>query len=376
MSKEAEYSITVSRPLRLDPALAGSIDALARDAIEPNVFYESWMLGPALEHLDVPAPTLVSIHHRTAGLVGLFPLELARYQGLPVRCLRSWRHDYVFLATPLVARDHAHGALEALFDWAASGEAPAPVLKFESVRMDGPFAAALAAVLAARPGFASHATTWQRALLDVAENAEAGVSHKHAKELHRQERRLKDLGTLSYEVLAAEAAPSGWIERFLDIERHGWKGHEGTALASDPRVRTYFIDVATRAHREGRLQLLQLALDGTPIAMKCNFLAGQGAFAFKISYDEDYAKFSPGVLLELFNMRELAHNRSGVAWMDSCAKAQHPMINRLWRQQRMIGNCSICGRNLLARAMVRNHSRLAWVHKRVERVIGSTRHEP
>ena len=46
-------------------------------------------------------------------------------------------------------------------------------------------------------------------------------------------------------------------------------------------------DVAT--HFRGRLQLLSLAIDGRPIAMKLNlFAASGGGFAFKIAYDEAY----------------------------------------------------------------------------------------
>ena len=41
------------------------------------------------------------------------------------------------------------------------------------------------------------------------------------------------------------------------------------------------------------------------IAMKCNLRAGDGAVAFKIAYDEAYARFSPGVLLEIEQIERL-----------------------------------------------------------------------
>jgi CelD/BcsL family acetyltransferase involved in cellulose biosynthesis len=79
--------------------------------------------------------------------------------------------------------------------------------------------------------------------------------------------------------------------------------------------------------------MLGLALDGKWIALKCNFLAGRGGFAFKIAYDEKHARSSPGVLLELETLARL-HRRPEIAWMDSCAIEGHFLKNRLWVHRR------------------------------------------
>jgi hypothetical protein len=76
-------------------------------------------------------------------------------------------------------------------------------------------------------------------------------------------------------------------------------------------------------------------LNGKPISYKCNFLAGDGSFAFKIAYDEGQSHFSPGVMLELENIKRV-HCRREIAWMDSCASPEHPMIDRLWLDRRVI----------------------------------------
>jgi hypothetical protein len=74
------------------------------------------------------------------------------------------------------------------------------------------------------------------------------------------------------------------------------------------------------------------------IAMKCNFVGSAGAWSFKIGFEESYAKYSPGVLLELENIRSSFDERNAVSfpWMDSCAKPDHPMIDHLWRSGRTI----------------------------------------
>src|ERR1019366_1913128 len=76
-------------------------------------------------------------------------------------------------------------------------------------------------------------------------------------------------------------------------------------------------------------------LDDKPIALKCNYLSGRGGFTFKITDDERYAKYSPGVLLELDNIEEM-HRRPEVEWLDSCAVPDHFMMNRLWKERRTL----------------------------------------
>jgi hypothetical protein len=55
---------------------------------------------------------------------------------------------------------------------------------------------------------------------------------------------------------------------------------------------------------------------------------------FKTAYDESYARFSPGLLLQIENLDML--ERPGLDWMDSCAAENHPMIDNLWTERRDI----------------------------------------
>jgi hypothetical protein len=81
--------------------------------------------------------------------------------------------------------------------------------------------------------------------------------------------------------------------------------------------------------------MIALKLNDKPIAMKCNFLTRYGAFAFKIAFNEEFARYSPGVLLELENMHQI-NLMPEIEWMDSCAISEHFMINRLWTGRRTI----------------------------------------
>ena len=202
-----------------------------------------------------------------------------------------------------------------------------------------------------------------RALLTGEATAEAylaaAMSAKKRKELRRQHNRLAEEGALTFERLEGDAGLPEWIAEFLALEAAGWKGEAGSALASAPATRALFTQALTGAAAAGRLERLALRLDGRAIAMLVNFITAPGAYSFKTAFDEDYARFSPGMLLQLENLALL--DRPDIAWADSCAVEGHPMIERLWRdKRRMVSrNIAIGGhaRRALFRALMAYETR-------------------
>ncbi len=356
-SQAPDYEILdVRDPAGLDPFTA-ELDALAGQAIEANVFYEPWVLRAALEHLKPVDAHIILVRHRRDGITGVFPFQLqSRLRGLPVRNLTSWRHPYCFLRTPIVSRIHGRATLRVLFTWLESREAPARVVEFDLVAGDGPFWTLLSEEARAR-GWAANVATFERAAFAPSAAVQTALSKKHLKELRRLERRLGERGVLAYRALQPNEPVQPWLDRFLDLEASGWKGRAGTAISSEVHNRAFFASVAASAHARGQIQMLAIELDDVPVAMKCNFLAGDSAFAFKIAYDEDLASYSPGVLLELFNMRHLHEAHSSIRSMDSCAIPNHPMINRVWAGRRTIATCVMVNRGL-ARILIRHWARL------------------
>lgn len=374
----AHCSVRVVREPAELLALASDWDELAAQALEPNVFYESWMLLPALQrYADRQRLAVVLVSVETGGgpamrkkLCGVFPLEQARgYRRIPIRHWRMWRHDYCFLCTPLVHRDFAAAGLNAFFDWLAGPQAGLPLLDFQFAGGDGPLREALDAVLLRRGVVSCVSDRFERAVLRCGASADeyihAVMDRKRRKECVRQQNRLAELGKLEFDELTAGGDVQAWTDEFLALEAAGWKGRAGSALASSDADRRLFTTIATEAFRRGRLMLLALRLDGRAIAMKCNFLAGAGGFAFKIAYDEQHASLSPGVALELENIRR-AHAR-GLAWMDSCAERDHFMANRLWAERRVIEDRAVAGRGGLGRLLIRALPTLRRAYRAVVR---------
>jgi CelD/BcsL family acetyltransferase involved in cellulose biosynthesis len=317
-------------------------DDLARHALEPNPFYEPWTLVAAAEAFaageDVRFLLLHEVNGTSRRLAGLLPLVRRRgYKGLPVSFLTLWRHPYCFCGTPLLRSESALACLDAYFAWAARGPWACGLVAFPQCPVAGPWGQLLLESGWRHSRLSYVDSAHNRALFrrrrDAAEYLALALSTRRRKELRRQERRLRDLGRLEYRVLERADELKAWTDAFLELEAGGWKGRQGTALASQPSHQEFFTRMVHDGFATGQVELLGMFLDNKPLAMKCNLRSADTAYAFKIAFAEDFAQFSPGVHLELFNIQHL-HARPELEWMDSCADPHHFMIDRLWLDRR------------------------------------------
>jgi CelD/BcsL family acetyltransferase involved in cellulose biosynthesis len=319
-------------------------DALALCAAEPNPFHESWYLLPALRALDPTGSVALLRFHFDGELAGILPLRRERrYYRWPIPHLASWVHPNCFLGAPLVAAGLERPFWRALLAWADANPRRGLFLHLAQIPLEGPLWSALQTVLAEQGRLAATVYREERALLASRHSPETyfeeSMSGKKRKELRRQHTRLAELGELTFERRRDDAHLARWCEEFLALEHSGWKGSAGSALGSHQATVRLFREALSGAASRGRLERLTLSLDGEPIAMLVNFLTPPGAYSYKTAFDERYARFSPGVLIQRENLALLNHPE--IQWCDSCAAADHPMIERIWREKRPVGRVSI-----------------------------------
>jgi hypothetical protein len=367
-------------------------EGLARQSIEPNAFYENWMLIPALKHYgEGKAIKIVLIFAHNPGrkdgrglLCGLFPLEIqSRYSGLyrklPIKTISLWKHEYSYICAPLLRAGYARETLAAFFDWVDSYAHGCPLMEFGQIPGDGPFHHLLVDYFNQSKRSAYVTDSFTRAVFHPATDMDtylrAAMSRVRRKEVRRKQRRISEAGAVEYSMLEAGGDAESWIDAFLEFEARSWKGKAGCALACDGTDRAYFKTIATEAFNRGRLMMMTLNVDGRPIAHKCNFLAGRGSFAFKIAFDEDYARFSPGVLLEMENIR-LLHQRPDVEWMDSCASPDRVMINQLWPERRSIQTVVIATGRGAGEFFIALIPMLRWLSRKLLRRANPASREP
>jgi len=339
-----------------DPTFRTDWDNLVRQAGEPNPFFEPWFLLPALRALDPDQEVEVVAWFWKGHLSGLLPTRRGSdYYGRPVPHVRGWLHPNAFCGAPLISSGRERAFWRDLIAHFDRDPKRALLLHLPLLSEDGPANAALDRVLAGGKRAHYAAERESRALLAGEPNADAylaaAMSAKKRKELRRQRSRLGEEGALLFERLEGDEGLEAWIAEFLVLEAAGWKGEAASALASETGTATLFTEALVGAAAAGRLERLALRIDGRAVAMLVNFITPPGAFSFKTAFDEAYARFSPGMLLQLENLALL--ERTGFEWADSCAAEGHPMIERLWRDKRRMVSRNIAIGGPLRRAAFR-----------------------
>jgi len=331
---------TLVQPAALDSALVTAWRDLARHASEPNCFLHPWFLLPSLTHLRDGADIRIAIVIAGRHMIALMPVYIAtNYGRMPAAHVETWVHGQSFLGTPLIRAGHeteAAAALIGLFDghdWARG------FVHITHIAEHGPVHRGFVSAAAARGRPCDTVNHRSRALLESTLDADAyleqAIRGKKRKELRRLANRLAELGRVETRAFGPGDDAAAWAADFLALESAGWKGSEGEALANQAATRAFFHDVVTGAADARMLDMLRIDLDGRAIAMLVNFATPPGSFSYKIAYDEEFSRFSPGVLIELDNIARVLGSDT-IRWMDSCAAEGHPMIDHLWTERRSI----------------------------------------
>lgn len=343
--------VTLARGLELE-CIVPAWEELARAALEPNPFYEHWMLRPALDAFACGKDVSVALVWTGERLDGLFPfVRVPRYKGLPTSALASWQHSYTLLCTPLVRAGAARACLETLFD-----ELEAPLVEFRYIPAAEPFHRVMLEVLMARGIDVIVNRSYSRGLL---RKHRATVSGRFRRQLAKSEKK----GGFTPITLAPHDDIARWIDDFLRIEAAGWKGRNGSAMASTPAKERYFREIIAAAFRRGQLIGCGLDASGKAIARRFSFTAGEASYAFKTTYDESFAEFSPGALLELANVRELDADPR-LQWMDSFTEVNVLAVERLWPDRREMQTL-LAGVGAWGRLAAAALPWLRWIKRRI-----------
>jgi CelD/BcsL family acetyltransferase involved in cellulose biosynthesis len=326
------------RPLAELGSIAAEWRALAVRALEPNVFYEpafALAAAPVFGH-DV-STGLVWSRTTPAQLLGFFPARIERRRyGLPLPVLAGWMHPYAPFGAPLVDRDQAEAVLAAWLDHVAKDAQLPDIMLLPYLPTESALAHAFDAALARRGGRSAFFAQHCRALLAPAGERkhylDQSLGHKKRKELRRQRKRLGNSGTVTSTSTSDPTAASGALADFFALEAAGWKGRAGTAARGNAEIAQLMTTAIAALAGEGKAQIARLSVDAKPIAALVTLRSTATAWCWKIAYDESYARFSPGVQILLDVTQALLEDAS-LTRADSCATADHPMIDHVWRER-------------------------------------------
>ncbi len=269
-------------------------------------------------------------------LVALLPYRTARdLSGLGGRILRPFLSPYVTATAPLIADGPdraAHAlALVAGLEAAAGGSAWRwPLLPTG----EGAVPEMLAA-MRARGWAIGTVAGFDRPVMDRrADHAAFLADHPDRarfKDLRRRARRLAEAGTVTHACATAGADLARLVTSFLDLERAGWKGRAGTAMACRPESAALARALFTAAPGPVGVRADALTLDGRPVAVSLALVHGGTATLLKTAYDEDLRSHAPGLLLEAEIVRA-CHETAFADRLDS-ATSEGSALEGLYRDR-------------------------------------------
>jgi CelD/BcsL family acetyltransferase involved in cellulose biosynthesis len=311
---------------------------LSARCLEDDIFLHPDFALPAIAHLPGQSGVQFLLVHRADAqgeteLVGLLALAPPK-RGLPfVR--DSWWHENACLGGPMLDAACCAEALDAMLDWLAAHRPRLALVTLREIQTDGPTAALLRTCILRRRLPQQTRNARQRAAFDARSDtgrrAMAGLTAHRRKRLRQHVRQVEAIGRLTYEQATQADDVRRVAEEFLALEAVGWKGRASSAFLNHAG-KTQFARAIVHGLSDGRIRLVSLRLDGRPIAISIILRAGSRAYFWKIAYDEAHAAQSPGVLLVFRFMQAQAEDPT-IALTDSCAVANHRMIETLWPER-------------------------------------------
>ncbi len=332
--------------LLLDPLAAQnhlkSWHELASRSLDPNPFFAPDFLIPYMDNMGHSGLQLCVIRE-TESQDWLMAAPMARRkQGLAVPAATSWATEYGPLGIPLLAPDAPAGTVPAFLSLAARS-ARLPLIAFPYMPLDSDTAEAIRSA----EGWTVHCgQEAYRAAHDSGEEGERqfakAYSGKRRKELPRLIRRLSALGEVQFASHSGKDSPHHF-ENFLQLEASGWKGKNGTALLSTHQTAAFAREMVSKRATYNGVRIDSITVSGHPIAMLVLLSEAGRIFSWKIAFDEEYGRYSPGAQITLFAFEQSLSDPS-ISGGDSLAIPGHPMIEPLWRGRMRYGTL-LCSRS-------------------------------
>jgi hypothetical protein len=330
------------RPLAGSGDLAARWAELAKRSLVANIFYEPEYAIPArLPFGD--GVRILAIHADgtpNAPLLGLWPFRIARFRwGLPLPVLQGWAHPFAASGVPLLDRDRSSEALTALFNIPSSFPGLPRRALLPLVPDEGPFAEAIARLQKDLGLREARTESHDRAFFTprLAADTMAHLSSGSRSKLRQEYRRLEKEGPVTLAVAEAPEDLARALETYLDLEAKGWKGRAGTAIPESAAETEFIRDVVRSLGAEGRVRIDELKLGERVIASSITYRNGATAWYAKISFDEEFAKNSPGSQLVL-KVTEAMNADPSLGFADSCAPPLHPLMRRFWSERMNLSN--------------------------------------
>ncbi|HCK65208.1 MAG TPA: hypothetical protein DHW49_02995, partial [Anaerolineae bacterium] len=309
---------------------------LETTATEPNAYLSPHFVLPALKYLENESRiTFVTVRKVAIGLSSLVGLAIlkkynfSRYLPLPHVSFFHTRHSY--LSGIFAHKEYIQEVVPILLRNITNFQVSQYGIEVEETSADGNLYLLISDIFK-NLGFRWFPyKEWQRKTLPVnqAKNVQQNFSKRLNKNFKRNLRKIGELGEVSWGIISHGDVNAAYIQEFLELENMGWKGKRKSSLYSNPNAVLFFQEMIQNFNRENKAYFMRLTLNDKAIASNSNFISGNVGFAFKIGWDVNYAKYSPGVLNEILFLESVNNKFDHVDYFDSGTYGES-FIDSIW----------------------------------------------
>jgi CelD/BcsL family acetyltransferase involved in cellulose biosynthesis len=276
-------------------ALGPEWDALVLASRRPTPFLLQPWLSAWWSHYRPDALMRCIVVRADGRLVGALPLAIVRRRGVRVGEMAG----ALALADALVAGADPKPVVTALA--AAIRRQPLDLVDFDYLAPDCLLARWL-------PGRRRVTPTRAAPMMEMPDGwQEAYKRATSSKTRNTHKRRLKQLakhGDVRFVRNETEPDVARALEDAFRLHALRWKDRRDLSPLGDAGGQAYNREALAALSRKGYVRLIELQLDGVPIAFHLYLLLAETMFVYRLAFDPAYAQYSPGLLTTLEALRQ------------------------------------------------------------------------
>lgn len=115
--------------------------------------------------------------------------------------------------------------------------------------------------------------------------------------LNKARNRLQKLGDMQVEFITGSNASPDYLARMANVENNSWKAAAGTSILQSQELVDFYTRLCERLSKPGWLEWHFLNTDEKTISAHLSIMFSTTLAIWKIGYDDDYKKYSPGSIL-------------------------------------------------------------------------------
>lgn len=332
------YTIELTDASVLTDAFIAQWRDLEDESIDPNPYLSPQFQLPAFDYLCETKPWFLCVwkrHENKQQLVGMIVVnKVSRNRVFPFARLSVFRSMHSFLAGMLIHSAFAVDVSDQIAKYFADPKTRFAGLCFSGLSADEKVISLLKVAAEKNGGECLEDSRVERACLCGGGSAATEpqyyrISAKKKKDIRRRMRRLEELGSVDWRYLEGEGVTDESIEKFLILEHMGWKADTKTSILSSENEAKFFREMIKNFRSSEGLFFCELLLNGEVISSTCNLKNVNKGYAYKVSWNPEYRKYSPGILNEVEFLKAMDAGLVKMTYVDSGASADS-YINDLW----------------------------------------------